>query len=47
MEITACYDIDDVHGIWRHEDGSNWAIEYIEADTDYDIALIVMAAIKK
>ena len=44
VEITACYDIEDAHGIWRYEDG--W-VEYIDADTDNDIAFIVMAATKK
>ena len=43
VEITACYDIEDAHGIWRYEDG--W-IEYIDADKDKDIAFIVMAAKK-
>lgn len=44
VDIIACYDIEDAHGIWRHEDG--W-IEYVEADTDGDIAFIVMTAVKK
>ena len=44
VDITACYDIEDAHGIWRHEDG--W-IEYIDADTDNDIAFIVMSAVKR
>jgi len=44
VDITACYDIEDAHGIWRHEDG--W-VEYIDADTGNDIAFVVMAARKK
>lgn len=44
VDITDCYDIEDAHGIWRHEDG--W-IEYIDADTDNDIAFVVMTAVKK
>jgi len=44
VDITACYDIEDAHEIWRHEDG--W-VEYIDADTDNDIAFIVISAIKR
>ena len=44
VEITACYDIEDAHGIWRYEDG--WT-DYIDADADKDIAFIVMAATKR
>jgi len=44
VDITACYDIEDAEGIWRHEDG--W-VEYIGADVDGDIAFVVMAAVKK
>jgi len=44
VEITACYDIEDAPGIWRHEAGWN---EYVDADTDNDIAFVVMTAVKK
>ncbi|MCL2286882.1 MAG: methyltransferase domain-containing protein [Firmicutes bacterium] len=44
VNITACYDIEDAHGIWLYEDG--W-IEYVDADKNKDIAFIIMAAIKK
>jgi len=43
VDITACYNIEDAHGIWREH---GWH-ELIEADTDNDIAFIVMAAVKK
>jgi SAM-dependent methyltransferase len=42
VEITACYDIEDAHEIWREE----W-MEYIETDTEKDATLIVMTAVKK
>jgi cyclopropane fatty-acyl-phospholipid synthase-like methyltransferase len=44
VNITACYDIEDAHGIWRLEDG--W-LEYVDSDTEDAIAFIVMAATKK
>lgn len=43
VEITACYDIEDAHGVWLREDA--WH-EYVEADIDKDIAFVVMAAKK-
>jgi len=43
VDIAACYDIEDAHGIWRE---CGW-LEYIDADTDNDIAFVVMAAVKK
>lgn len=47
VETLACYDIEDAHGIWLREDGSEWAARYARADTDGDSAFIVMAARKK
>lgn len=53
VEIKACYDIEDPKKIWRS--WAEWSkeslgfndIEFLEADTDNDIALIVMSGIKK
>lgn len=47
VDIITCYDIEDAHGIWRHEDGADWGINYIDADADHDVAFIVMAAKKR
>ena len=55
-DITACYDIDDPHGIWR--EWAHWSAEhlpesmgfsdteFLAADTNGDIALIAMVAKK-
>ena len=53
VEIKACYDIEDPKRIWRS--WAEWSkeslgfndLEFLEADTDNDIALIVMSGIKK
>lgn len=53
VEIKACYDIEDPKKIWRS--WAEWSkeslgfndLEFLEADTDNDIALIVMSGIKK
>ncbi len=53
VEITACYDMDEPKEIWRP--WAVWAkdnlgfndVEFLNADIDNDIALIVMSAIKK
>jgi len=45
VKITACYDIEDAHGVWRH--GLENPDEFISADTDKVVTLIVMAANKK
>jgi len=53
VEITSCYDIDNPKEIWRP-----WAVwakeklsfnddEFLEADINNDVALIVMTAVKK
>lgn len=52
-EVTACYDMEDPKGIWWP--WANWAKEnlhftdeeFLRADTGDDIALVVMAAVKK
>ena len=45
VEITACYDIENAHGVWL--DGVDRGDEFIHADTDKVVTLIVMTAIKK
>lgn len=53
VEIKACYDIEDPKKIWRS--WAEWSkeslgfndLEFLEADTDNDVALIVMSGIKK
>ena len=57
VDITACYDIDDPKGIWMPYAvaTSDWAKEeigfsdedFLNADTNDDMALVVMAARKK
>jgi len=57
VEITACYDIDDPKGIWMpHAIATkDWStevqgfsdVDFLNADTDNDVSLIVMAARKK
>jgi len=57
VDITACYDIDDLKGIWMPYAVAtrDWAIEtqgfsdeeFVEADTGNDLAFAVMAARKK
>jgi len=57
VEITACYDIPDMKEIWMPYaiQTRDWAIEtqgfsdvdFLDADTDGDLALIVMAAKKR
>ena len=54
-EITACYEIDDPKGIWRP--WGKWAeknmdfdfsdVDFIDADTNDDLALIAMTAVKR
>jgi len=54
-EITACYNMADPKDIWRpyaewedaHEDHEVSETAFIDADTNDDLALIVMAAVKK
>lgn len=45
VDITACYDIDDAHGIWNY--GVEKTDEFIPADKDKVVTLIVMSAVKK
>jgi cyclopropane fatty-acyl-phospholipid synthase-like methyltransferase len=57
VDITACYDIDDAKGMWMPYavQTKDWAtetqgfsdVDFLNADTDNDVALIVMAARKK
>jgi cyclopropane fatty-acyl-phospholipid synthase-like methyltransferase len=52
VEITACYDMEEPKKLWRP--WANWAkdnlgfndVEFLNADTNNDLALIVMSAIK-
>jgi len=54
-EITACYEMDDPKGVWlpwaqweqAHLDFPVSDVDFLEADTNDDLALIVLSAIKK
>ena len=45
VEIIACYDIEDAHGVWL--DGVESSDAFIHADKDKLVTLVVMAAVKK
>jgi len=45
VEITACYDIEEAHKVWL--DGVERGDEFIHADTNNLVTLVVMAAVKK
>jgi len=45
VEITACYDIEDAHGVWL--DDVERGDEFVHADKDGFVTLVVMAAVKK
>jgi cyclopropane fatty-acyl-phospholipid synthase-like methyltransferase len=45
VEITACYDIEDAHGVWL--DDVERSDEFVHADKDGLVTLVVMAAVKK
>ena len=50
VEITACYNIDDPKGIWMPwaKGKQSFSDEgFLNADTDNDVAFVVMAAKKK
>jgi cyclopropane fatty-acyl-phospholipid synthase-like methyltransferase len=47
VDIIACYDIEDSHGVWSGgHDKLAWP-DFTNADTENEIALVAMAAIKK
>lgn len=53
VEITACYDMEEPKALWQP--WANWAkehlgfndVEFLNSDTNNDIALIVMSAMKQ
>jgi Cyclopropane fatty acid synthase and related methyltransferases len=45
VEITACYDVPDAHEVWL--DGVEKTDEFIHADRDNLVTLVVMVAVKK
>jgi cyclopropane fatty-acyl-phospholipid synthase-like methyltransferase len=45
VEVTACYDLQNTHEIWKSV--ANQVDEFILADTDKVVTLVVMAATKK
>jgi len=45
VEITACYNIENAHEVWL--DGVEKGEEFIHADKDKVVTLVVMAAVKK
>ena len=54
VDITACYDIPDTQGIWRpwadwaaNRPGGTTDIRLLDADTNDDLAFVVMTAIKR
>jgi len=47
VDIVACYDIEDSHGVWSSGyDKLAWP-DFTNADTEKDIAFVALAAIKK
>ena len=49
VEITACYDIPDTRKIWEpwaHGEQSMYDDEFLKADTENEVALVAMTAVK-
>ena len=47
VEITACYDINNAHEVWLDTAEEGKGSEFIYADTDKVVTIVVMTAIKK